>query len=81
MSDAIKVLAPLVSVTTGNNVGSARLVRAYASANTLVTVTDAADVTIGTFVMPGGSVEVIYKGADEKIVANVALSCSAIGYR
>lgn len=75
---AVKVIGSSVAVTTANNVNNARIVRAYASANTLVTVSTSADVTIGTFVMPGNTVEVIAKANTDKITANVSLQCTPI---
>jgi len=76
--DSFKVLGSAVSVTTANTVNDAGIVRAYASANTLVTITTSADVTIGTFIMPGGSVSFIRKTRSDKITANVALSCTSV---
>lgn len=77
---ATKVLSSAVSVTTANNVNNARSVRAYASAATLVTISTAEAATIGTFIMPAGSVEVINKGATDTITANVALSCTPVAF-
>lgn len=77
---SIKVIGASVNVTTGNTVNSAKLVRAYASANTLVTVTTSADATIGSFIMPGGSVEYIEKNPTDKLVANVSLQCTPGAY-
>lgn len=76
----IKVVGASVNVTTGDNVGSARLIRAYASAVTLVTVTTSADVTIGSFIMPAGSIEWIEKNPTDKLVANVSLQCTPGAY-
>ena len=75
-----KVVGASVNVTTGNNVNSARVVRAFASAATLVTVTTSADVTIGSFIMPANAVEFIEKNPTDKLVANVALQCTPAAY-
>lgn len=72
--------SPLLAVTTANTVYDATLVRAYASANTLVTITDADSAVVGTFVMPGGTVDFIEKSPTDTITANVALSCTRVGY-
>lgn len=77
----IKVMGSESSVTTANTVGGSNLVRAYAAANTLVTISYANAATIGTFTMPAGSVELIVKDYTDTISANAALLCAPVAWR
>lgn len=77
----IKVTGSEISVTTANTVSGSNLVRAYAVANTLVTVALANTTTIGTFTMPAGSVELIVKDYTDTISANAALLCAPVAWR
>lgn len=77
----LKLVGSQVSVTTANTVANANLVRAYAAANTLVTISDANSTVIGTMTMPGGFVETIAKNFTDTITANVALLCTPLAWR
>lgn len=78
----MKFISDQVSVTTPSTVHSARRVRAYATANTLVTVTTVQDSgnTEFTFTMGGGSTEYIIKKSIDTVSANVALLCNSVAY-
>ena len=77
----IKIIGTQVSVTTANTVALSNLVRAYASAVTLVTISDASAAVIGTMTMPAGMTEVLVKNYTDTITANVALLCTPLAWR
>ena len=69
---------------TASNVSSATLVRAVNSGTTarLVTVEVAGGTDIGTFTMPGGTVEYIEKDPTDKIFAGHAeILLAAVGFK
>lgn len=80
MPSVIKVKGSAVSVTTANTVNDSKLVRVYATANTLITITDDTPTTLGTFIMPGGSVEYVEKNPTDTITANTSVSCTPVSY-
>ena len=77
----LKLVGVQVSVTTANTVANANLVRVYAPANTLVTITAANSTILGTMTMPAGNVETIVKNYDDTITANAALLCTPLAWR
>jgi hypothetical protein len=77
----LKLVGQQISVTTANTVSNANIVRAYAAANTLVTITAANTTVLGTMTMPGGMVEIIAKNFDDTITANAALLCTPLAWR
>ena len=77
----IKVKGAAANVTTASTVSDSKLVRIYASANTLITMEDpVANTTLGTFIMAGGSVELIEKETTDTISANASVSCTPVSY-
>ena len=69
---------------TASNVSSATCVRAVNSGTTarLVTVELAGGTDIGTFTMPGGTVEYIEKDPTDKIfAAHAEILLAAVGYK
>lgn len=76
----LKLVGAQVSVTTANTVSNAVLVRAYATATTLVTITAANSTVLGTMTMPAG-VETLVKNTTDTITANVALLCTPLAWR
>lgn len=77
----LKLVGSQISVTTANTVSNANLVRAYATAETLVTISAANAAVIGTMTMPAGMVETIAKNFTDTITANVALLCTPLAWR
>lgn len=80
MPSIVKLKGTETSVTSATNLGGARLVRIYASANAQVTLADASSNTIGAFTIPAGRVEYLEKSSDDLISANVAILCTSISY-
>ena len=80
MPSIIKVKGSAVDVTTANTVNNSKLVRIYAAADTTVTVADDAPTTLGTFVMPAGSIEYVEKNPTDTIAADVSVSCTPVSY-
>lgn len=78
----VKVLGSAETISANSNISSARLVRAYAPTTTTVTIqTAGAAETKGSFVMPGGSVEIIEKDPTDEIASTQTdLSCSPIAF-
>ena len=77
----IKVKGESANVTSADTVSDSKLVRIYASANTLITVEDpVANTTLGTFIMPGGTVEYVEKETTDTISANASISCTPVSY-
>lgn len=77
----IKVTGSEVSVTTANTVANSNIVRVYATANTLVTISAANTAVLGTLTIPGGSREILVKDFTDTITANTALLCTPIAWR
>lgn len=77
----LKLVGNQVSVTTATTVNGAGLVRAYAPADVLVTVSDANSAVLGTMTMPAGAYEIITKNYTDTISANVALLCTPLAWR
>jgi len=80
MPSIIKVKGSSANVTTANTVSDSKLVRIYAAANTLITIADDTPTTLGTFIMPGGSVEYVEKNPTDTITANSSVSCTPVSY-
>jgi hypothetical protein len=76
----IKPLAVEVSVTAPSTVGNSRLVRAYAAAVSVVTITSE-DGVVGSFTVPAASVTVIEKEPLNTISATTALLCTPVSYK
>lgn len=77
----IKVKGETANVTTADTVSDSLLVRIYASANTLITVDDpVANTTLGSFVMPGGTVEYIEKKTTDTVTANSSVAVTPVAY-
>ena len=79
----IKVLAAEGNLSSASNVDSASVVRLYNghSAALVITRKDSGGTTIGTFTMPGNTVEVVEKKSTEAIfAANAAVLGAAVGY-
>ena len=77
----IRVKGSAIDVTTANNVDTATLVRAFAASAATVTIATSAPVTIGTFKMPAGSVELIEKDPTDTIASTATLSCTKVATR
>jgi len=77
----LKLLGSQISVTTANTVGGYGLIRAYAAANTLVTITAANSTVLGTMTIAGGISEILIKSPTDTITANAALLCTPIAWR
>jgi len=60
------------TLAANTNVSNARAVRLYNShtADILITVQDASEVTIGTFTIVANTVEILEKSATDELVAN-----------
>jgi len=80
MPSIIKVKGTATDVTTANTVSNSKLVRIYATAETTITVADDTPTTLGTFVMPAGSVEYVEKNPTDTIAADVSVSCTPVSY-
>lgn len=82
MPSIIKVKGESANVTSANTADDSILVRIYASANTLITVDDPiSNTTLGSFIMPGGTVEYLEKGQTDTITANVSVAVTPIAYK
>lgn len=81
MPSIIKVKGAGANVTSADTVSDSALIRIYASANTLITVDDPiANTTLGTFIMPNGSVEYIEKKTTDTVTANASISVTPVAY-
>lgn len=80
MPSIIKVKGAAANVTTADTVSDSKLVRIYAAANTLITISDDTPTTLGTFIMSGGSVEYVEKDPSDTITANSSVSCTPVSY-
>ena len=80
MPSIVKVLNTEITVSTANTVYDSKLVRVYATANAILTVTDSEDNTIGTMTIPGGRVEYVEKSPTDTITANTAVLCVPVSY-
>lgn len=76
----VKPLSSELSFTTANTVNDAYLVRVYAAANSIVTIANG-EGTIGTFTMPGGSVEFVEKNKTDTIAGSTTLLCTPVSYK
>lgn len=79
MPSIIKVKGEAANVTTASTVSDSKLVRIYASANTLITVANTGG-TIGSFIMPTGTVVHVEKEPTDTIAANSSVSCTPVSY-
>lgn len=77
----LKLVGNQVSVTTATTVSGSGLLRVYAPADVLVTVSNANNVVLGTMTMPAGAYEIITKNYTDTISANVALLCTPLAWR
>lgn len=77
----IKPKAQAANLTTANTVQDSQLVRIYAGANTLITITTSANVVAGSFVMPNGTTEIVEKDTDDTITANASVSVTPVAYK
>lgn len=81
MPSIINVKGSAANVTSADTVSDSKLVRIYASANTLITVEDpVANTTLGSFIVSGGSVEYVEKKITDTISANASISCTPVAY-
>ena len=80
MPSIIKPLSNEILVTTANTVSSAVVVRAYASVNTVLTVSEADTTVKGQFTIPAGTVEYVEKSPTDTISADVAVRCTSVAY-
>lgn len=76
----IKPIDTEISVTTANTVYNSKLVRVYATANTIVTITDG-EGTNNSFTVPSGSVTIVEKGVSDTLSGSAAILCTPISYK
>lgn len=80
MPSIVKLKGSETGVTTATDLNSAQLIRVYAAADALVTITDSDDNTIGSFTIPSGRVEYVEKKPSDQISANTEILCTSIAY-
>ena len=80
MSKIIKPLATEIAFTAANNVNEATYVRVYAAANADVTLANTGG-TIGTFTMPGGTVDFVTKKSTDTLAGDTSIACTKIAFR
>jgi len=77
-----KPISTEVEVTTASTVNDSKLVRIYASANTLIQMTNGETSEIyGSFTIPAGGVEVVEKAVLDTITANTTVYCTPVAYK
>ena len=87
MSDILKILAVEATLnstsnsTTANTITSARIVRILATANTLITVKDSGDNTVGSITVLGGNDTIIEKDRNTYLTANAIITAVPVGFR
>lgn len=80
MPSITKVLDSEISVSTANTVYDSKLVRVYATANSILTITDSEANTVGTLTIPAGRVEFVEKATTDTIASNNAVLCVPVSY-
>ena len=76
----LKPLQQEISFTTANTVYESKLVRIYAAANSVVSITSTESANT-SFTMPGGSVEVVEKLPEDTIAGTTTLACTPVSYK
>ena len=67
--------------STASDVNAARLVRAYATAITVITQTTSAGGAIGNITVPANTVTFIAKASTDKLSSDVAVICTPAAYQ
>lgn len=76
----LKALNTELSFTSANTVYDAKLVRIYAAANSVITVTSATNPT-ATFTMPQGTIEILEKLSTDTIAGSTTIKCTPVSYK
>jgi len=76
-----KVKAEEISFTTANTVYDSNLVRVYAAADSVVTVTTSGDAVVGSITIAGGSSELLEKDFTDTLTATSTISAVPVAYR
>lgn len=76
----IKPLQEEISFTSANTVYDSKLIRVYAAANSVVTITSAVNANT-SFSMHQGSVEIIEKLPADTITGTTTLACTPVSYK
>jgi hypothetical protein len=78
----IKPLGEEITVTTGDDVDGARLVRVYAAAVSKVTIENLdANTVVGSFTVPAGSTTIVEKNGTDTIAGTTTLLCTPVSYK
>ena len=76
----LKALNTELSFTSANTVYDAKLIRIYAAANSVVTVTSATNPT-ATFSMHEGTVEILEKLPTDTVAGTTTIKCTPVSYK
>lgn len=76
----LKPLQPEITFASANTVYDSRLVRIFAAANSVVTITSTVNANT-SFTMPQGSIEVIEKLPGDTIAGTTSLACTPVSYK
>lgn len=76
----LKPLAEEISFMSANTVYDARLVRVYASANCVVTISSSESANT-SFTMHQGTVEIVEKLASDTIAGTTTIKCTPVSYK